>query len=188
MKNSTLIKGTAAIAVGAALLLGGGGTLAAWNATDSATPGVIAAGDLNVIAGTGAWTDRNNQPVDIRTYKVVPGDKLTYTQDLTVTLVGDKLAAKIVLANLPASTFSADNVSISPLKLTNGAGEVTEADVLKPVKGSATQSVTASTIFEFNGSTSGRNDVTKTYNLGNVSYTLSQVTQDGLAGVTTVQQ
>ena len=31
MKNSTLIKGTAAIAVGAALLLGGGGTLAAWN-------------------------------------------------------------------------------------------------------------------------------------------------------------
>lgn len=29
MKNSTMIKGTAAIAVGAALLLGGGGTLAA---------------------------------------------------------------------------------------------------------------------------------------------------------------
>jgi alternate signal-mediated exported protein len=188
MKNSTLLKGTAAIAVGAALLLGGGGTLASWNAADSAAPGIIAAGDLNVIAGTGAWKDPNDQPIDISNYKVVPGDKLTYTQDLTVTLVGDKLAAKIVLANLPVSTFSADNVSISPLKLTNGTGDVTEADVLTPVEGSATQTVTASTVFEFKGSTSGRNDVAKTYNLGTVSYTLSQVTQDGLTGVTAAQQ
>jgi alternate signal-mediated exported protein len=53
MKNSALIKGTAAIAVGAALLLGGGGTLASWNASDTQSPGTITAGDLNVVAATG---------------------------------------------------------------------------------------------------------------------------------------
>ena len=54
MKNSTLIKGTAAIAVGAALLLGGGGTLANWNAEANQTPGTIVAGDLNVVNATTA--------------------------------------------------------------------------------------------------------------------------------------
>lgn len=189
MKNSTLIKGTAAIAVGAALLLGGGGTLAAWNADASAAPGTIVSGDLNVAAGTGKWTDANSADVTSKiangTYRIVPGDKLTYTQDLTVTLVGDKLAAKVVLANVPTSSFAADNVSISPLKLTNTAGEVTPTTVLTPVSGSSTQTVTASTVFEFKGSTSARNDVSKSYALGNVSYTLSQVTQAGLTGVTT---
>lgn len=185
MKNSTLIKGTAAIAVGAALLLGGGGTLAAWNATDDAQAGTIVAGDLNVAASTGEWTDRDLNPIDIRTYKVVPGDKLTYTQDLTVTLVGDKLAANVVLTNVPTSTFSTDNVTVSPLKLTNSVGDVAPSTVLEPVDGSPTQTVTASTVFEFKGSTSGRNDVAKSYELGNVSYTLSQVTQGGLDGVTT---
>lgn len=182
MKNSTLVKGTAAIAVGAALLLGGGGTLANWNAATSAAPGIIAAGDLNVTAATGVWTDRTGATItDISTYKVVPGDKLTYTQALTVTLVGDKMAANVVLANVPTNTFTADNVVISPLKLTNSAGDVTSSTVLRPVSGTATQTVTASTVFEFKSATTGRSDVTKTYDLGNVSYTLTQVTQAGLS-------
>jgi alternate signal-mediated exported protein len=183
MKNSTLIKGTAAIAVGAALLLGGGGTLANWNAADAATPGIIVAGDLNVKAGAGVWTDRNGATIDISTYKVVPGDKLTFTQDLTVTLVGNKMAANVVLADVPTSTFTTDNVIVSPLKLTNSAGDVTSSTVLKPVTGSTTQTVTATTVFEFKGATTGRSDVTKNYNLGNVSYTVTQVNSanDGLS-------
>jgi alternate signal-mediated exported protein len=56
MKNSTLVKGTAAIAVGAALLLGGGGTLANWNAEATAAPGTIVSGDLNVVKSVnGVW-------------------------------------------------------------------------------------------------------------------------------------
>jgi alternate signal-mediated exported protein len=57
MKNSTLMKGSAAIALGAALLLGGGGTLANWNAAVSQTPGTVVAGDLNVVNGVGAAPD-----------------------------------------------------------------------------------------------------------------------------------
>lgn len=181
MKNSTLIKGTAAIAVGAALLLGGGGTLANWNAEATAAPGTIVAGDLNVTAATGVWTDRNGATINVNTYKVVPGDKLTYTQALTVTLVGDKMAANVVLANVPANTFTADNVVISPLKLTNTAGDVTSNTVLKPVAGGPTQTVTASTVFEFKSTTTGRSDVAKNYDLGSVGYTLTQLTQSGLS-------
>lgn len=49
MKNSALIKGAAAIAVGAALLLGGG-PLASWNASDTQTPGTIVAGNFGNVA------------------------------------------------------------------------------------------------------------------------------------------
>jgi alternate signal-mediated exported protein len=99
MKNSTLLKGTAAIAVGAALLLGGGGTLANWNDAATATPGSIVSGDLNLEAKEGTWT--NTADVDVTegledgTYTVVPGDVLTFTQNLDVTLKGDNMAATI---------------------------------------------------------------------------------------------
>lgn len=182
MKNSTLIKGTAAIAVGAALLLGGGGTLANWNAEVTKTPGTIIAGDLNVTAADGVWTDREGKSVNIGTYKVVPGDKLTYTQELTVKLVGDKMAATVTLADAVDNNFADKNVKISPLQLKNTAGDVTSTTVLKPVSGSSTQTVTASTTFEFLNSTSGVEDVTATYDLGSVKYTLQQVVA-GQAGL-----
>ena len=180
MKNSTLIKGTAAIAVGAALLLGGGGTLANWNASASQAPGTIAAGDLNVVNTTsnGTWTDRNGQPVTIGTYKVVPGDKLTYTQDLTVTLVGDKMAANIATTGISATNgFTPANVSVSAPVLTVGEDPV--SNPLKPT-GSA-QTVTATITFEFLSSTAARSDVNATYNFNNVGFTLTQVTQSGLS-------
>ncbi|PTT68497.1 alternate-type signal peptide domain-containing protein [Arthrobacter sp. HMWF013] len=182
MKNSTLIKGTAAIAVGAALLLGGGGTLAAWNAEAAATPGTIVSGDLNVTAAAGVWTDRAGTVIDINTYKVVPGDKLTYTQALTVKLTGDKMAADITLTGADsANNFTADNVAISPLQLKKGDNTV--ATRLAPVTGSPTQTVTASTTFEFKSTTATRSDVNTSYNLGNVKYTLQQVVagQTGLS-------
>jgi alternate signal-mediated exported protein len=182
MKNSTLIKGTAAIAVGAALLLGGGGTLAAWNAEATATPGTIVSGDLNVTAAAGVWTDRTGATINIATYKVVPGDKLTYTQALTVKLTGDKMAADITLEGAnAANNFTTDNVTISPLTLKKGDNTV--ATRLAPVTGSDTQTVTASTTFEFKSATTGRSDVGTSYNLGNVKYTLQQVVagQTGLS-------
>src|SRR6476646_4728325 len=127
MKNSTLVKGTAAIAVGAALLLGGGGTLANWNAEATAAPGTIVAGDLNVVkAVNGVWKDRTGTVIpDINSYKVVPGDKLTFTQDLTVTLVGNKMAANVTTTGIsPTTGFTAANVSVSAPVLTVGGNTV----------------------------------------------------------------
>jgi alternate signal-mediated exported protein len=169
MKNSALIKGTAAIAVGAALLLGGGGTLASWNASASGTPGTVVAGDLNVVAATGVWTDRNGAPVTISTYKVVPGDKLTYTQDLNVTLTGDKMAANVAATGAGAvNGFTAANVTVTDPVLTVG-----DTAVSNPLTTSGT--VTATITFEFKSGTTGRSDVTKSYNFGSVAFTLNQI-------------
>ncbi|MFC9772392.1 MULTISPECIES: alternate-type signal peptide domain-containing protein [unclassified Pseudarthrobacter] len=179
MKNSTLIKGTAAIAVGAALLLGGGGTLANWNAEATAAPGTIVAGDLNVAkTAAGVWKDRAGTTIDINTYKVVPGDKLTFTQDLTVTLVGNKMAADVSTTGISATNgFTAANVSVSAPALTLGGTAV--ANPLKPT-GSA-QTVTATITFEFLSTTTGRADTTASYNFNNVAFQLTQVAQTGLS-------
>ncbi|MFF2316549.1 alternate-type signal peptide domain-containing protein [Arthrobacter sp. NPDC058097] len=175
MKNSALIKGTAAIAVGAALLLGGGGTLASWNAEATGTPGTVIAGDLNVTAATGVWTDRTGATIDISTYKVVPGDKLTYTQVLNVTLTGDKMAANVTATGAGAvNGFTPANVVVSAPVLTIGSTPVSN-----PLKTS--QTVTATITFEFLSGTTGRSDVTKTYNFGSVGFALNQITQSGLS-------
>jgi len=177
MKNTTLIKGSAAIALGAALLLGGGGTLANWNASATQTPGTIVAGDLNVVNGTGVWKDRNGDVVTIGSYKVVPGDKLTFTQDLNVTLVGDKMAAAIATSGITATNgFTPENVTVSTTPaLTVGSSAV--SNPLTPT--GATQTVTATITFEFKSTTANRADVNATYNFGNVGFTLTQVNSEG---------
>ncbi|WP_314194637.1 alternate-type signal peptide domain-containing protein [uncultured Arthrobacter sp.] len=175
MKNSALIKGTAAIAVGAALLLGGGGTLASWNASDTQTPGTVIAGDLNVAAAAGVWKDRTGATVNISTYKVVPGDKLTYTQVLNVTLTGNKMAANITTSGTGAADgFTSGNVVVTGPALTIGSTAVGN-----PLTSS--QTVTATITFEFLSSTTGRTDVGATYNFGNVAFNLNQITQTGLS-------
>jgi alternate signal-mediated exported protein len=171
MKNSALIKGTAAIAVGAALLLGGGGTLASWNASDTQSPGTITAGDLNVVAATGVWKDGAGTTIpNIANYKVVPGDKLTYTQDLNVTLTGNKMAANITTSGTGAADgFTPGNVTVTGPALTIGS-----TPVANPLKSS--QTVTATITFEFLSTpTTGRTDVTKSYNFGNVAFNLNQI-------------
>lgn len=183
MKNSTLIKGTAAIAVGAALLLGGGGTLAAWNDSGSATPGIITAGNLDLdTTAAGIWKDRaNNTIADIRAYRVVPGDKLTFTQDVNVTLVGDKMAASIaVVGTGEVNGFTATNVSVTGPSLTVGGAPITNNLTQSP----NVQKVTAAITFEFLATTSGQSDVNKTFDFGNVGFTLQQV----VAGAGLVEQ
>jgi alternate signal-mediated exported protein len=181
MKNSTLIKGSAAIALGAALLLGGGGTLANWNAQATTTPGTIVAGDLNVEnVVAGVWTDRAGATIDITTYKAVPGDKLTFKQNLKVTLVGDKMSANVATTGVtdPTNGFTDGSVTVSPVALSIGT-----TPVANPLGATGSiQTVTASVTFEFLATTANRVDVNKSYNFNNVAFQLTQqVTAPGLA-------
>jgi alternate signal-mediated exported protein len=176
MKNSLLIKGTAALAVGAGLLLGGGGTLAWWNAADAAAPGTVVAGDLNVAkAGPGVWKDRAGNTITIASYKVVPGDKLTFTQDLDVTLEGDKMAATLTASGVePVNGFTSANVVVTDPVLKGANNQV----IANPLTNS--QDVTATITFEFKSTTEDRDNSSANYNLGNVSFTLQQIAQTGL--------
>ena len=101
-----MAKGALAIGVGAALLLGGGGTLATWNAAQASNAGTIAAGELKMTAATGTWASNLTAgPIRVADYKMVPGEKLTYSQDLTVTLVGDRITANLKTTDAIAKAF-----------------------------------------------------------------------------------
>lgn len=86
-----------AIAAGAAgiLLLGGAGTFALWEDTDSIDPASISTGVLTLGLGTGSWYDATaGSPGDIAniaTFNIVPGDTITYTTTATITAQGDNL-------------------------------------------------------------------------------------------------
>lgn len=86
-----------AIAAGAAgiLLLGGAGTLAKWEDTDSIDPASISTGVLTLGLGTGTWYDATvgtTGPIaDIANFDIVPGDTITYTTTATITAEGDNL-------------------------------------------------------------------------------------------------
>ena len=95
-----------AIAVGAAtvLLLGGSGTLALWNASETIDAGQITSGDLDITAtGTGNWyiydssiTDladyASETPINTTTYRIVPEDELIYVRSgVGIEAVGTEL-------------------------------------------------------------------------------------------------
>src|SRR5690554_2199545 len=99
-----LLKGSIAGAAGIALLLGGAGTLALWNDTETIAGGAITAGELDIDAGTsaGVWAVNDIDivsPATIDDYRVVPGDIVTFTKVFDVTAVGDNLEATVALSN-----------------------------------------------------------------------------------------
>lgn len=102
-----LVKGAIAIAAGAALLTGGAGTFAYWNDSVGVPAGTITTGQLDVADGTpaaGAWTvqkDGTGTAVsvpDIAAFVASPGDKFTYTKNVTITATGNNLVATLSLA------------------------------------------------------------------------------------------
>jgi spore coat-associated protein N len=88
-----------ALAAGAAgiLLLGGAGTFALWEDSASITAGTVSTGELELDLGTGTWaqTATPATPININTFKIVPGDSLTYTTSVTATATGDNLTGEL---------------------------------------------------------------------------------------------
>lgn len=108
-----LTKAGIATAAAVALLMGGAGTLAYWNDTaDLDGASVISAGNLDVEAGAaGSWVGISN----IDNYRIVPGDTLTFTQDVTVVAQGDTLVANLALAPfaVTAASTAAEDVALA---------------------------------------------------------------------------
>ena len=105
-----LTKATIAGAVGVALLLGGAGTFATWNATAPISGGTIVAGSLLVgTPAAGTWSVTHltagsgtvygsSAATTLASYKASPGDKLTYTTTVPITVSGTNLVATLALA------------------------------------------------------------------------------------------
>ncbi|MHA7304948.1 alternate-type signal peptide domain-containing protein [Arthrobacter sp. TMN-49] len=178
-----MAKGAIATGVGVILLAGGGGTLATWNQANSAAMGSVVSGDLNLVpvAKSAVWTNASGNPIDITTYKVVPGDSLTYTQQLNVTLSGDLMVAKLAVTGAAADKGFGANAVVSATRLSDSkGGAVLKDDKLTPAN---TGVVTASTTFAFKESTTARNSVNSTVDFSSIGYKLEQQAPAGSNGL-----
>jgi alternate signal-mediated exported protein len=116
-----LTKAAIATAIGAALLVGGTGTFAYWNAQTGVAGGTIVAGQLSIadVAPTaGAWTVQKNgtgtaTAVTLSSFRASPGDVLTYTKNVTVTATGDNLTATLALAANSITASSAGSADVA---------------------------------------------------------------------------
>lgn len=100
MKKST--KGAVAAGAAVVLLLGGLGSYALWQDTESVGGGTINSGELNFapVGGSGVWTETSVTPntvigADPAGFLIVPGDVLEYSTGYTVNWAGDNLLASI---------------------------------------------------------------------------------------------
>lgn len=142
--RSSAVKALAAGALGL-LLLGGAGTFALWSDEESIDAGDITDGELTLAVAGGAWT-QGGDPVDIATFRMVPGDTITYQATVTPTIVGDNLSATLtstvpgggefwtIAATLPDGTIALTEAD-------SGVAVPVEIDVTLPV-GSSNDSQT----------------------------------------------
>jgi len=163
------VKAITAIAAGAVLLLGGGTTLAYWSTSLTVPAGTVNSGDLNLVAaGEPAWTLQGvleaapTTVADPASVLIVPGDTLTLTQDVTLTLVGDTIEAALEVADatLPAG--------LDATVTTAGA----DAANLTAADNGATLTVTVE--FVFDPATANRDLVNTSFDLSDVALTLTQ--------------
>jgi alternate signal-mediated exported protein len=115
-----LTKAAIAGAAGIALLLGGAGSLALWNASDDVDAGAITTGTLTLTAEDGTW---NSAPTTW-----VPGDSYTYTTSVTVIASGDNIHGTL---------------SVDPASITGSADLIADLDVTLAVTGALPSGVTA---------------------------------------------
>lgn len=172
-----LIAGSIAGAAGIAILLGGAGSFALWTATDTVNAGQIKAGTLTLDAvGTGVWTNVTNTPtavIDPATFKIVPGNTLEYSQDLTIVASGDDLSAILtsnggaITGTITGLTTSLEATSTSP-NVTVVGGAITVTDSATPATVHAVLTVAYPV-----GSTDGQDG---TASFTDATFTLSQTT------------
>lgn len=93
-------KGLVAGAAGVALMLSGT-TLALWSDSDTVDGAELTAGNLDVSAASVDWADVSGDrsdkghSIDLSKFKIIPGDTIQGTFDVTLDLEGENMAAKV---------------------------------------------------------------------------------------------
>lgn len=193
MKKST--KALIAGGIGVALLVGGASTVAFWTDEESGGDGVITAGTLELgtpagggweisHAGDGSGTATDPAAFDPNEDHIVPGDILTYTQDIPVTLDGENIAAEFDgaidvtaasgEANDAALAEALETEDLAATGITGTTGDLTFDDGKLTGEGTGKVEVTTTVKFPW-----GDKDQYNPAKLGSlnfaVDYTLTQV-------------
>lgn len=163
-----LIKGSIAAAVGIALLSSGAASFALWNDSATINAGTVSSGTLAITSsGTGSWSPT--------LAKIVPGDTVTYTRQMTVSATGDNLKATItsnigsITNNITGSTATSTFV----VKTSPGGVVVTPAAGVYTLNGTYTIDVTITVAFS--SSTTGLTGQNASINLSTLAVTVAQV-------------
>jgi alternate signal-mediated exported protein len=102
-KNRRAGKAVLAGVVAVGLLAAGGGTFAKWSEEHAiASDDIVRAGELSMTAPKVSWTDGQGKLIDVRSYRIVPGDTIQLHASTTITAVGDTLNGSLEL-KLPAA-------------------------------------------------------------------------------------
>lgn len=168
MKKST--KGAIAAGAAAVLLMGGAGSLAYWNATDTAGGGTINSGVLQLTEPTGGvWTLNTDPVADISSVVIVPGDELEYNAEWTIAASGDNLQADVTVTGLDASGGLEPFVDVTSAFEVDG---VTASTITEENDGD-TLAATVDVDFPF-GDTVDNDSQALTLDLSEVTVTLTQ--------------
>ena len=176
-------KAAFAATTAAVLLLGGAGTLASWNDSETIGGGAIASGSLSLSqeaarpAPRGRWTRPAVAALSPGTTLVVPGDVITRTCTYTVNATGEHLAATVDLAT---PSFGESNELASALQPTAtytrdpGTGAVALADGAQITDDNDGDVLTAAVSVTFDAATSGATAQEMTATLDALTVSLTQ--------------
>lgn len=174
MKKST--KGAVAAGSAAVLLMGGVGTLAYWNDSETVTGTTIGSGrlDLEVVDCDDWQLDADGGAGgDLGSREIVPGDSLTKTCTYTLTAEGDHLEASLGITT-PNWTGALASKVTTAATFTVGVVPVTPGTPY-PFEDGSPETITAEFTVDFPFGTSVDNtsqDLTAT--LGDVTMTVTQ--------------
>jgi alternate signal-mediated exported protein len=167
-------KASVAGAVGIALLLGGAGSFATWNANASLSAGSITAGSMALTATGGTWsniTAKHTGPItDQAGFRMVPGDTLEYTGTLTISSEGDDLTAALT-SNVTDLTQGKITSTLA-LSSTDSNIDINSGNIVTLTKaGSATVNVKIT--LKFDAAATGQQGAVA--DLGTLKFTLAQI-------------
>jgi alternate signal-mediated exported protein len=179
-----LVKGAVAGAAGIALLLGGAGTFALWNASTNISTGSVSTGTLAFgTNGTPTWADLSagaaNTSWNPATQSMVPGDVVTLTQTVTINATGKNLAAQLAYS-IPTAAIPADLVGklVPTMTVTKVSGDATISGTGSPYTITPTAGGTSifSVVltFSFDKTTAGVVGQNESVNLSGSTFTLTQ--------------
>lgn len=175
-------KGALAAGTAAFLLLGGAGTLAYWNDSDTVNGVSIGAGNLDVDAANcnaAGWTVSNtvegvtDAPFNPAADTIVPGDVLKKTCTVAVTAVGKNLRADLGVTGGGSSTSTMASGAYS----VNGVFTLNGDPLTQITSANNGQSIAAAITVTFPiGSTVDNASKLKSINLDNFTVTATQAT------------
>ncbi|MGO4201775.1 alternate-type signal peptide domain-containing protein [Rhodococcus sp. TAF43] len=168
-------KGAIAAGAAALLLAGGAGSFALWSDTESLAGGAIQSGKLTLTtSGTPTWT-KGGQSIDISTYKVVPGDVISYNATATIGASGDNLAAHLK-ATVPGLTGNELAAKLSAVTTASVGGTTlpTDEDGVAITSANDNQTVNVQVQFTFDAATANQVAQNQSVTFGNVVLDLTQ--------------